>query len=198
MGGVKNHGCPGFPHDRQSTHVTHQVVITKARATLAGHEAVVVQTSLARRRAGFVDHVLHVMGREELPLFDVHRPARLGDRPDKVGLTAQKGRGLKHIHHRRHGGDLVFGMHVGQHGHLQLAFDFSQNFQTLRLSRPPEAAAARAVGFIKAAFKDKGNAQAARDVLERTGGVHLQLLGFDHTGAGNQKEGLFQTNFKAA
>ena len=56
---------------------------------------------VAGRRARLVDHVLHVPGRQELALLDVHRLAAGGDGVDEIGLAAQERRGLQHVDHGR-------------------------------------------------------------------------------------------------
>ena len=129
--GVEDHRRAGLAHDRQAAHVGHQVVVAEARAALAGHEAVFGQALLARRGARLVDHVLHVVRREELALLDVHRLAALRHGADEVGLAAQEGRRLQHVDDRGHRGDLGLAVHVGQHRHLQLALDLGQDLQAL-------------------------------------------------------------------
>jgi hypothetical protein len=150
---------------------------------------------LRRRGAGLVDDVLHVVRREELALLDVHRLARLGHGADEVGLAAQEGRRLQHVDHgpRRHFG---LGVHVGQHRHA------SSFFTLARISRPfpcpgRESWCRGAVGLVEAALEDEGMPSGG-DLLELPGHVHLQLLGLDHAGAGDQEEGLVQADVEAA
>jgi hypothetical protein len=88
------------------------------------------QALLARGGAGLVDDVLHVVRRQELALLDVHRLAALRHGADEVGLPAQEGRRLQHVHHGGHVGDLGLVVHVGQDGHGQLARTLA------RISRP--------------------------------------------------------------
>nr|UOZ97228.1 hypothetical protein NCPCFENI_01144 [Cupriavidus sp.] len=69
------------------------------------------------------------MGRQKLPLFNVHRQATLSNRPDEVGLAAEKCRGLQHIHHGSNLGHLFFGMDIGEHRKTELVFHGLQNLQ---------------------------------------------------------------------
>ena len=63
-----------------------------------------------------------------------------------------------------------------------------QDLQALVHARAAEAGAARAVGLVVAALEDEGDAERGGDLLQRAGDVHLQLLGLDHAGAGDQEE----------
>ena len=113
---------------------------------------------------------------QELPLFNVDRLAGLGHCPDEVGLTAQKRRCLQHINHRRYGGDLIFCVHICEHGKLQFALDLGQYRQAFDHARATKSRSAGSVGLIEAALENKGDAQARGDLLERTRGIHLQLF----------------------
>ena len=89
---IEDDRASGVAHDRERPHVGHQVVIAERRAALA-HEDVVG----AARGLGLGDHLLHVLGRQELALLDVDRPARRGDRLDEIGLPAQERGRLQHV-----------------------------------------------------------------------------------------------------
>ena len=73
-----------FAHDGQRAHVADQVVISKRCATF-GH-----QNTAASRRCELLDHVLHVVWGEELPLLTLTGLPLRADRDQKVGLAAQK------------------------------------------------------------------------------------------------------------
>jgi hypothetical protein len=109
MGGVEDHRVAGFGHDRQGAHVVDQGVVAKADAAL-GQQHVGV--------AG-VGHlggdVLHVPGRQELALLDVDRTAGAGGGDQEVGLAAQEGRDLQHVHGLGQQRALAGFVHVGQH-----------------------------------------------------------------------------------
>jgi hypothetical protein len=119
-------------------------------------------------------------------------------RADEVGLAAQEGRRLQHVDHQGGGRDVLFGVHVGQHRQAQLALDLGEDLQALVAARTAEAGARGAVGLVEAALEDEGDAERAGDFLQRAGGVHLQLLGLDHTGSCDQKEGLVQPDVESA
>ena len=109
MGGVEHHGIAGLGHDRQAAHVGDQRVVAEADAALADQDVAV---------AGACDlghHVLHVPGGEELALLDVDRPAGLAGRQQQIGLAAQEGGDLQHVHRLGHGRALLGRVHVGQH-----------------------------------------------------------------------------------
>jgi hypothetical protein len=175
-----------------------EVVVAEARTAFAGHEAVFRQSLLAGSGACLVDHVLHVVRRQELPLLDVHRLARLRHGADEIGLAAQERRRLQHVDHLRGGGDVVLGVDVGEHRHAQLAPHGGQDLQALLAARTAKGRAGGAVGLVEAALEDERDAQRGRDLLELAGDVHLQLLGFDHAGTGDEEEGLVEPDVESA
>ena len=75
-------------HDRDRTHVVHQRVVAEADAALR-HQHIRVA-----RIDDLVHDILHVPGREELTLLDVHDPAGPRRSLKKVGLTAEESRYL--------------------------------------------------------------------------------------------------------
>src|SRR5450432_2137629 len=185
-------------HDRQAAHVGDEVVVAEARATLAGHEAVFRQAFFARRGARLVDHVLHVVGREELALLDVHRLAALRDGADEVGLPAQERGRLQHVDRGRGGSDLVLAVHVGDHRHGELALHLGEDLEALVDARPAKRRAARAVGLVVARLEDERNAERGGHFLELPGDVHLELLGLDDAGTGDQEERMSEPRVEAA
>ena len=62
------------------------------------------QDALVAGGARLIDHVLHLPGRQKLPLLDVNRSPGRGHLENEIGLAAQKCRRLQHIHHL---GDLI-------------------------------------------------------------------------------------------
>ena len=64
---IEYHRTAGGAHDRQGTHIGHQVVISE-RCTALAHEYVVA----AARLACLGNHIEHILRSEELALFDVH------------------------------------------------------------------------------------------------------------------------------
>src|SRR6218665_54773 len=108
-------------------------------------------TGLPQRAAALVEAVL--------------RPRKGGGwGVDEVRLGGEEGGGLEHIPHLRGGGDVVLGVHVGQHRQGQLAPHPGQDFQALVAARATVAAARAAVGLVEAAFEDERYAQAGGDL----------------------------------
>ena len=138
------------------------------------------------------------MRREKLAFLDVGRLARLRHGADEIGLAAQKGRRLQHVHHFGYGRDFCLGVHIGQYRNAQFPLHLGQNAQAGIHAGAAEAAAAAAVGLVVAALEDKRNAQGGGDFLELARHVHLQLLTLDHAGAGDEKERPIQSDIESA
>ncbi len=122
MRGVEYHRTARVAHDGEGAHVGYQVVVAEGCAALADHEVVG-----ATRRARLGDDVQHVLGRQELALLDVDRPAGACAARDEVGLAAEEGGCLQHVDHRGGLGDLVLGVDVGQHRDADLPLDLGQD-----------------------------------------------------------------------
>ena len=121
VGGIEDHGAADLGHDRQRAHVDHQRVVAERGAPL-GDEHVGVAAS---RDLG--DHVLHVPGRQELALLHLHRAAGLGGGDEQVGLAAQEGRDLQHVHHLGHARALLRLVHVGDDGEAERLADLGEH-----------------------------------------------------------------------
>ena len=198
MGGIKHHRSAGFAHDGQAAHIGHQVVVAERSAALAGHELVGRQPGFLGSSTGLVDDVDHVVRCQELALLDIDRLARLRTGADEVGLAAQEGRRLQHIHHGGHGLDLVDLVDVGEDRHADFLLDLGQDLQTLLHAQATERGTRRTVGLVEGRLVDERDTQFRRDLLQGTGGVERHLLGLDHAGAGDQEERVFQTDIKTA
>ena len=98
--GVKDDRRLGFTHNGKTAHVAHQVAVAKARPSLADHEVVGLQSSSSCRLTCLCHNIDHVVRRQKLPLFNVHRLPAASAGLDEVRLTAQKGRRLKNINDR--------------------------------------------------------------------------------------------------
>ena len=68
----------------------------------------------------------HFLGREELALLHVHRPAGGGRGEEEVRLPAQEGGDLEDVAHLRDGGDLRALVDVGQDREPELLLDEGQ------------------------------------------------------------------------
>ena len=84
---------------------------------------------------------------------------------------------------------LVLAVHVGQHRHLQLALDLGQDLQALVHAGAAERRC-RWSGWPcrSSLLKMNGMPSAAVISFRLPGDVHLQLLGLDDAGAGDQEE----------
>jgi hypothetical protein len=91
---VKHHRRE-LAHDGQRPHIHHQIVVAETRSTLGQKHLAVAGI------AALCDRVLHVPGRNELPLLDVHRTPAQRRRHDQIGLPAEKCRNLQHVHDLR-------------------------------------------------------------------------------------------------
>ena len=190
VGGVKDHRAAGLAHDGQRPHVGDQIVVAEAGATLADHHAVLVDTGVPRRGPCLGHDLHHVVRRQELALLDVDGPAAGSHGVDEVGLAAQEGRRLQHVHHLGHGLDLIDLVDIGDDGHTDLALDLGQHLQPALKPRPPEGLAGAAVGLVERRLVDEGDVQLGADFLELAGGVECQLQGLDGARPGQQEEGL--------
>jgi hypothetical protein len=121
MGGIKNHRITRLTHNRQGTHIVHQGVITKRRATLAQQDLVIPSLS----QLG--SHIHHIPGGQKLSLFHIHRLACLGSCQQQVRLATQKSWDLKHIHMVSHLGTLLRSVHIGYNGQLKAVSDLVKN-----------------------------------------------------------------------
>src|SRR3546814_20725716 len=117
---------------------------------------------------------------------------------DEVGLPAQESRCLQDIDHGRHVGDLLDGMHIGQHRHIQLVADVGQYLQTFVLARTAIRLTRAAVGLVERAFVDEGYAQLASHFLQDTCRIESHLARLDHAGSRDQEKRLSQAGFESA
>ena len=124
--------------------------------------------------------VRHVPGREELALLDVDRRARLARGEQQVGLAAEEGRDLQHVHRLRGRRALRALVHVGQHRQaeaLRARRPGSRGPRPCRRRAPRRSAGA--VGLVEAALVDQRHAGGARDRAQRVGHFQRVRRGFD-------------------
>src|SRR6266850_1566401 len=191
MGGVEYHRAAGAAHDGERAHVGNQVAIAEGKASLANENIF-----LSGGFPCFVDHVLHLFGREELALLDVHRPAGRSRGADEIRLAAEEGRGLQHVHHRGDRFHLLLGMHVGQHGNADFLFHVRKNLQALVHAQTAKGLARAAVRLVVRRLEDERNAERPADLLEAPGSVDLQLARLDDAGTRDEKKRFIQTDFE--
>ena len=106
-GGVEHHGIAVLRQDRQRAHVRDQRVVAEAHAAL-GLEDVAVAGA-----GDLGEDIRHVPRRQELAFLDVDRPAGPPGGEQQIGLAAQEGRDLQHVHGLGGSGALFPGMDVG-------------------------------------------------------------------------------------
>jgi hypothetical protein len=99
-------------HDGQRTHVHHQVAVAERGAALSEKNAVITCG------AHLLHSVLHVPGRDELALLNVHRAPGLGGGHQDVGLPAKERGDLDDVHHLACPLGLLGTVHVSEHRHV--------------------------------------------------------------------------------
>ncbi len=168
-------------------------MIAERRAALADHDIVA-----AARGLGLGHDLPHVLGRQELPLLDVHRLAAGGDGLDEIGLPAQECRRLQHIDYGGHRRDLVHRVHIGQHRHVALPPHFLEDAQALLHARSAKRRVRAAVGLVVGRLEDERHVERRANRLEFAGDIHLQLARLDDTGTGDQEQRPVQPDVEAA
>jgi hypothetical protein len=143
MGGIENHRATGIAQHRQAAHVGHQVVVAEREAALADQDVVVAG------RAGLVDDVPHLPGREKLPLLDVHRSSLRRDVDDEIRLPAEESRCLQDVDDGRDFGQGRVFVHIRQHRNAQLLLHLAQDPQALIQARAAETLARAAIRLVE-------------------------------------------------
>src|SRR5258708_1817214 len=190
---VEDDGAPGVAHDREGAHVGDEVVVAERRPALAHHD-VVLAAGLAR----LVDDVLHVGGREELALLDVHGLARARDRMDEIGLAAKERGRMHDVDDLRDGWHVLFGVHVGEDRDADRLLYLGEDLEALLHPRAANGLTRAAVGFVVRRLEDEGDAERARHLFQLPRDVHLQLFALDHARPGDEEEGLVQPDVETA
>ena len=160
MGGVEDHGRSGLArHDRQRPHVDDERIVAEARPPL-GDEHVAGAGVVELR-----DDVLHVPGREELPLLDIDRPPGARRRDQKVGLAAEEGGDLQRVDRLGDPGALGALVHVGDHRQADRLADFGEDRQRRLEPQPARARAGGAVRLVERRLVDEPDPEPRRDLL---------------------------------
>ncbi len=120
-------------------------------------------------------------------MLDIDDGAGLGRGDDELGLHAEIGWNLQHVDNICGGRRLVWVVNVGQHRHLEAGLDFLQNLQPRVEPRALVVLQRAAVVFRERGFENQRYAELAGDAFQALRRAHHQVLGFDDTGAGNQK-----------
>ena len=179
---IEHDRAAGRGQDRERAHVGDQAVVPEREAPFR-HQQILVA-----RRARLLHHPLHLAGREELPLLQVHRFARAGDRHDEVGLPAEEGRGLQHVDDGRDLGDLLLLVHVGQHGEPGLASHLGEDGEALLHADAAEAVERGAVRLVEGGLVHDRQPRAGRDLAHALGVAEGRVARLDDARPGDQRE----------
>ena len=173
-------GAPKLAMMGMGPHVRHQSIIAEGRAAFGDHDL-----GIACAACFFYD-VAHVPRGEKLALLDVQRAACCGGGEDQVGLTAEEGGDLQHVHHFGQCGALVPLMHIRQH---RQAGGFPNVGENLQRRVQPHAAgglAAGAVCLVERALEDQADAEVGGDIGQRFGAFQGVGAAFYLAGAGDE------------
>ena len=117
---------------------------------------------------------------------------------DEIGLAAKERWRLQYVDCLGHGGDVAFGVHVGQYGNADLLPDIGEDGQTLIHAQATIGRARTAIGLVVGRLEDERNAKCRRDLPECPGSIHGELARLDHAGSGDQKERPVKTGLETA
>src|SRR5258708_5653335 len=143
MRDVKNYRCAKLSHDRERTHVHHQVVVAKSRAAFGEYQL------LAAGLAGLLHNVARIMRSEKLPLLHINSFAGSCRRDYQVSLPREKRRYLQHICHFSDNRDLRNFVHVSKYGYAYLFLYSPKHIETSFHSQSSKTLDRRTVGLIE-------------------------------------------------
>src|SRR5258708_21049957 len=176
------HNRRELAHDGERAHVHHQIVVAETRSTL-GHKHLTIPGI-----AALVDGVLHVPGRNELSLLDVHRTPGERRRHDQVGLAAEEGRNLQHVHHLGDGSHVGHLMNIGEHRDVYFVFHLLQNAQAFLHPLPAIAPDRGSVRLVIRRFENEREIKRTHHALDDLRHAQDVLFTFNHTGPGNEEQ----------
>ena len=122
----------------------------------------------------FLGDVLHVPGRQKLPLLDVDGAPGLGRGDQKIGLAAEEGRNLQHIDRLGHGRALLRQVHVGQHRAAAALAHLGEDRQAVLEPEPARAFERGAVRLVERGLVDEPDAEPRRQFDQRM--AHLERM----------------------
>jgi len=182
MRSVKHHRkAVGF-HRGNGPHVGYEIIVAEGGAAL-GQE-----NFLGASQPGFFRHASHFGGREELTFLEIDDFAGGNGGFDQIGLAAEERGNLQDIHDFAGKQRLLFGVHIGQHGHVELLADLDERLQATRDARAAKRFAGRAIGFVEASFEDKKDVQFATGFDEGRRDLAAKFFVLDHARAGDEKQ----------
>ena len=113
----------------------------------------------------------HVPGREELALLDIDRAPGLRGGDQQVGLAAEKGGNLEHVHRLGDRRALVLAVHVGEHRATVGGAQFGEHRQGGIHPDAARGAQARAVRLVERRLVDQPDSRVGGDFGERAAHV---------------------------
>ena len=168
---------------RKRAHVDDQVVVAEAEAALGDEHLRVARFDDLGNR------VLHVGGREKLPLLQIDRPPGLRRGHDEVGLPRKERGNLQHVGDLRDRRRLIGLVDVGEDRHAEALLDARQDFQSFFDAGTAKRFQGRAIRLVVRRFEDERHAAARCDLCERLGNHRRVRVAFDDARSGNQREG---------
>ncbi len=127
----------------------------------------------------FREHVLHVPGREELPLLHVDDRAGLCRSHKQVRLPAKECRDLQYVRMRRDQRALLFGMHIGEDRQAEFPAQIVEYRHGRFEASAAPARKAGAVGLVVARLVDETDAEFRREFLQRSRDVESVLAALE-------------------
>src|ERR1700730_18319597 len=168
-------------HDGERAHVHDQIVVAETRSALGNKRLTIPGI------AALVDRVLHVPGRNELSLLDVHRTPGKRRRHNELGLAAEEGRNLQHVNHLGDGSHVGHLVNVGEHRDVYFVFHLLQNAQAFFHPRPAITTDRGSVRLVIRRFEDKREIKRTYHTLDDLRHAQHMLFAFNYTGSGNEE-----------
>ena len=173
-------------HDRQRTHIHHQVVVPEARTPLRQADPLIARVPHLLHR------MLHIRWSNKLTLLDVHRPTRPGRRNQQIRLPTEKRRNLQHRFHPaqrlRESLTVLRRMHIRQHRQPRILRKPRQDPSPLHQPRTTKAVDRRSVRLIVARLENIRHLQLRGDPKHRLRHLPRMRLRLQNTRPSNQKQ----------
>jgi hypothetical protein len=179
---IENHRHAKLSHDGERTHVNDQIIVAEACAPL-GQQKLAASCGLR-----FFYNVSRVMRREKLSLLHIDGAARLYAGSNQIRLAAKKSRDLQYVRDFRDALYLRDFVHVRQHRHACLLFNFLQDGQALIHSRPAKAFNRGTVRFIERSLEDVIQARDTCAPLTLARHQQRMFFGFNDARPGDDRQ----------
>jgi hypothetical protein len=182
MRGIENNGKTKTPHDREGTHVSHQVVVTESSPTFREEQA------LAASGFGFIGNFTHFQWGQKLALFEIYDFAGAHGGGDEIGLPAKKGGDLEDVGYGSGSRGLLLGVNVGKDRDADALANGREDAQAFIGAGTAVGFAGGAIGFVVAGFENVGDRQSRADFFEGRGDSQTEVFALDDTGPGDQDQ----------